>query len=92
MNLTKFDIAEYLDDDEAIAEYLSQALETHDHTYIAHAIGSIARARGMTKVAKDSGLAREALYRALDENGNPQFSTILKVLKALGIKLKATAV
>ncbi len=84
-----FDPAKYLKDDEEIAFYLSEAFETGEPEYINHALGVAARARGMTQVAKDSGLKREALYRSLSETGNPQFTTILAVMKALGLSLKA---
>jgi probable addiction module antidote protein len=86
-----FDPAAYLDDDEALAVYMSEALETGDPAFITDAIGVIARARGMTQVAKDAGLSRESLYRALSSDGNPEFATILKVVDALGLKLSASA-
>jgi probable addiction module antidote protein len=86
-----FDPAAYLDDDEALAVYMSEALETGDPAFITDAIGIIARARGMTQVAKDAGLSRESLYRALSSDGNPEFATILKVVDALGLKLTASA-
>ena len=89
LKTTKFDIAEYLQDDSPIASYLTEALESNDPAYISHAIGTIARARGMSQIAQESGVKREALYRALSDTGNPQFSTILAVLKALNIKLAA---
>ncbi|MEZ5668987.1 MAG: putative addiction module antidote protein [Alphaproteobacteria bacterium] len=84
-----FDIAEWLTDDEAVAVYLSEALETGDHAYVAHALGQVARARGMAEIARRSGVKREALYRALSTAGNPGFATILKVIKALDLKLSA---
>jgi probable addiction module antidote protein len=86
-----FDPAAYLNDDEALAVYMSEALETGDPAFITDAIGVIARARGMTQVAKDAGLSRESLYRALSSDGNPEFATILKVVDALGLKLTASA-
>jgi probable addiction module antidote protein len=86
-----FDPAAYLNDDEALAVYMSEALETGDPAFITDAIGIIARARGMTQVAKDAGLSRESLYRALSSDGNPEFATILKVVDALGLKLTASA-
>lgn len=89
LKTTKFDIAEYLQDDSAIADYLTEALESNNPAYISHAIGTIARARGMSQIAQESGVKREALYRALSDTGNPQFSTILAVLSALNIKLAA---
>jgi probable addiction module antidote protein len=86
-----WDSSEYLDSEEAIAAYLNAAMEEagDDPAFIAEAIGTIARARGMTQLSRDTGLAREALYRALSHHGNPSFGTILKVMKALGIELTA---
>ena len=84
-----FDPAAYLDDDIAVATYMSDALETADPAFITDALGVVARARGMSQVAKDAGLSRESLYRALSSNGNPEFATILKVMAALGLKLSA---
>ena len=85
-----YDSARYLDSDEAIAGFLDEACQIGDAAFIAHALGVVARARGMTQVAKDAGLSRESLYRALGDNGNPEFSTVLKVAKALGLKLTMT--
>jgi probable addiction module antidote protein len=79
--------AEYLETKEGIASYLQSALEDGDPKLIQAALGDIARAKGMAQVAKDTGLGRESLYKALSENGNAEFSTILKVTKALGLKL-----
>lgn len=87
--VTDFDPAEYLDNDEMIAGYLSDALETQDPAFIADAIGVVARAKGMKRVAEDAGVSRESLYRALSANGNPEFGTVLKVLASLNIKLIA---
>lgn len=81
--------ADQLDTPERIALYLEAAFEDGDPAVIAAAIGDAARAYGMKRLAKDTGLAREALYRALSENGNPELATILKVLKAFGLKLSA---
>jgi probable addiction module antidote protein len=86
---SKFDAAEYLDSQEAIAEYFSEAFETGDDTYIAQAIGTVARARGMSDVAKEAGLSRENLYRALTEDGKPEFGTIMNPLDALDVQLFA---
>ncbi len=91
LKTSPFDAAEYLDDDEAIAEYVTEALETNDPAYIAHAIGVVARAKGMTLIARETGLSREGLYRALSEGGNPEFATVVGVLNALGIQLHAGA-
>lgn len=82
-----WDAADALDTPERIAHYLEAAFEDGDPALIAAAIGDAARARGMTHVAAETGLAREALYRALSENGNPEFATILKVLGVLGLRL-----
>lgn len=85
-----FDPARYLDDDEALAAYLTDALETGDTAYIAYSLGVIARAKGMTEVARQAGLSRESLYRALSEDGNPGLDTLLRVTRALGIELSAS--
>lgn len=90
VELTDFDAAEYLTDDEGRSYFLSEALATGDPAYVAHALGVIARSRGMAEVAKDSGLSRQSLYRALGEGGNPALDTVLKVVQALGIQLVAT--
>ena len=82
-----FDAARYLASPEAQAELLSDALETGDAGYIAHALGLIARARGMTAVAREAGVTREALYRALSEDGDPRLTTLLGVMKSLGFRL-----
>ncbi len=84
-----FDAAEYLDDAESQAELLSDAFDSGDAGYIAHALGVIARARGMTEVARAAGVTREALYKALSNDGDPKLSTLLGVTKALGVKLQA---
>jgi len=84
---TKFDIVEHLDDQEAVAAYLDAALEDGDPAMIAAALGDVARARGMTKVASEAGVTREALYKALSENGDPRLTTLLGVTKALGVRL-----
>jgi probable addiction module antidote protein len=86
-----YDSARYLDNDESIAGYLESAFETDDPAFVTKAFGVVARAKGMTQIAKDAGLSRESLYRALGENGNPEFSTVLKVAKALGLRLAVVA-
>ena len=86
----KWDVTEYLDTEERIALFLEVVFEDGDPASIAAAIGEVARARGMTNVARDSGLSRENLYKTLSENGNPEFSTVLKVIKALGFGLTIT--
>ncbi len=87
--LPSFDAAQYLDSDEAIAEYLTSILEENNPGLLAAALGDIARARGMTEIARGSGLAREALYKALKPDAQPRFDTIARVCKALGVKLVA---
>jgi probable addiction module antidote protein len=82
--ITKFDIAEYLDNDEMIKEYLNTVLEEGDSNDIVTALGHIAKAIGMSKIAEETGLSRPSLYKALSEGAKPQFETILKVLRAVG--------
>lgn len=84
-----FDAAKYIDTPEAQADLLADALETGHAGYIAAALGVVARARGMTQLATDTGLSRQALYAALSADGNPTLDTVLKVMKALGIELTA---
>lgn len=86
-----YDTVNYLRDEQDMAAYLEAALTGGDAIVIAAALGDIARARGMTQLARDTGLGRESLYKALSPDGNPEFSTVLKVLNALNIKLHATA-
>lgn len=85
-----WDPAEYLETEEDMAAYLDAALEENDLGLIAAALGDIARAKGMTGVAQDAGLGRESLYKSLSTSGNPEFATILKVTRALGLRLRAT--
>lgn len=91
-DLPDFDAAEYLDSEQAIAEYLTVVLEENDAPLLAAALGDIARARGMTDIAKASGLSREALYKALRPDAQPRFDTISRVCTALGVKLVAQPV
>ena len=88
-----YDVAEHLRTSEEMAAYLDAWLEEapDDVSGIARALGDIARAKGMSQVAKDAGLSRESLYRALSKDGNPSFATILKVARALGVRLHAQA-
>jgi len=86
---TRFDVAEYLDSPGRQAEYISAALETGDATFVRDAVGIVARARGMSDIARAAGLNRESLYKALGEKGNPEFGTMLGVLRALGLELAA---
>ena len=87
-----FDAAEYLDDAESQTELLADAFESGDAGYIAQALGVVARARGMTQVAREAGVTREALYKALSNDGDPKLPTLLGVAKALGVRLSATPV
>ena len=90
---TSYDVAEHLRTPEDMAAYLDAWLDEapEDAAVIARALGDIARAKGMSQVAKDAGLSRESLYRALSADGNPSFATVLKVAKALGVRLHARA-
>ncbi len=87
---TPFDAADYLDNEETIAAYLSAMLEEDDPEMFLVAIKDIARARGMTQLAKDTGMGRESLYKALAPGAKPRYDTILKVVRALGVTLHAT--
>ena len=89
--LRKWDSAEYLKTEEDVVNYLEAVFEDGDPALIAHALGVVARARGMAKVAKAAGLGRESLYKALSRDGNPELVTVLKVVRALGLKLKVAA-
>ena len=84
-----WDLAEHLADAEDMAAYLEAALEDGDPRMVAAALGDIARAKGMTQVARDTGLGRESLYKALSPDGNPELATLLKVVAALGLQLRA---
>lgn len=84
-----YDAAEYLETPEDMAAYLEAALEDGEPAVVVKALGAIARARGMTQIARDTGLKRESLYKALSPEGNPEFATVLKVVRALGLKLHA---
>jgi len=90
-DLPKFDAAEYLENEKAIAEYLTAMIEDGNPAMLAAALGDIARARGMSEIAKASGLTREALYKALRPNAQPRFETVSRVCAALGVKLVAQA-
>lgn len=87
VEITKWDAAEQLDTDEAIAAYLAEVMEGGDAAHIVHALNTVARARGMTDIARDAGIARQALYKSLGEKGNPRLSTLLGVMKSLGLNL-----
>lgn len=86
---TKWDVAEHLDSSEAIAAYLDAVLEDGDPELIKAALGDVARARGMAAIAESAGITRSGLYKALGEGGNPSLSTLMAVLKALGVGLGA---
>ena len=88
-DLPEFDLAEHLPDEQAVAEYLTVILEENDPAALADALGTIARARGMSDIAKASGITREALYKALRPDASPRFETISKVCAALGVRLVA---
>ncbi|WP_367915062.1 addiction module antidote protein [Leadbetterella sp. DM7] len=88
MDSSKLDIADYLDSNEMIAEYLNTVLEEGDDSDIVTAIGHIARAIGMTKISEETGLSRPSLYKALSEGSKPQFETVRKVLKAIGGEIR----
>ncbi|MBE2233389.1 MAG: putative addiction module antidote protein [Anaerolinea sp.] len=85
-----FDAADYLDDEETIAEYLTAALENPNPDVFLAAVRDVARARGMTQLAKDAGLGRESLYKALAPGAKPRYDTVLKLLQVLGVKLVAS--
>jgi probable addiction module antidote protein len=87
--LTTFDPAEGLTSNEAIEVFMEEAFKTEDANYIAHALGVVARARGMSQVANETGLSREQLYRSLSDEGNPTLKTTIAVMKALGLELTA---
>ena len=88
-NLTTYDPAEDLSSTEAISTFMSEAFRTGDSSYIAHALGVVARATGMAQIARQTGLSREQLYRSFSETGNPTLKTTLAVMQALGIELTA---
>lgn len=92
MKLIAFDAARYLNDDEAIAEYMTAVLEANDSDLLLLALSDVARAKGMAQVAKDAGLGRESLYKALAPGAKPRFETVMKVARALGVKFTAQPV
>lgn len=85
--ILEFDPSAYLDNEETIAEYLTITLEENDPDLLLAALSNVAKARGMSQIAKDSGLGRESLYKALSPGAKPRFETIMKVMHALGVKL-----
>jgi probable addiction module antidote protein len=86
---TRFDAADYLDSEERQVAYITAALETGDANFVRDALGVVARARGMGAIAKNSGLNRESLYKALGETGNPEFGTVMRIVGAMGLTLSA---
>lgn len=92
LKLVAFDAAKYLDDDDAIAEYMTAVLETNNSDLLLLALSDVARAKGMAQVAKDAGLGRESLYKALAPGAKPRFETVMKVARALGVKFTAQPV
>jgi probable addiction module antidote protein len=87
LKTTRFDAADYLDTEDRQVAYISAALETGDADFVRDALGLVARARGMSEIARIAGLNRESLYRALGETGNPEFSTVMRIVRALGLTL-----
>jgi len=92
MDTSKFDIADYLDNNEMIAEYLNSVLEEGDNDDVIVALGHIAKAIGMSKIAEETGMSRPSLYKALSNGAKPQFSTIMKVLKAVGGQIRVNPI
>ena len=92
MDTSRFDITDYLDNNEMIAEYLNTVLEEGDTADMITAIGHIAKAIGMTKIAEETGLSRPSLYKALSDGAKPQFATVMKVLKAIGGQIQINPV
>ena len=86
--LKKFDVVEYLEDEEDIQAYLNAAIEEGDTKYFFKALGNIARSRNISQLSKDAGMSREGIYKALSGEGNPSFNTVARITKALGLKLQ----
>jgi len=91
LEVTNFDITQYLDNKEIIAEYLSQVLEDGDTEELLIALGNIAKAKGMTQLANDTGLGRESLYKTFNPKSKPRFDTIMKIMDSFGVKMKISA-
>jgi probable addiction module antidote protein len=89
--LTDFDITQYLDSKETIAEYLSQVLEDKDMDELLEALGNIAKAKGMSQISSETGLGRESLYKTFQKGTKPRFDTIMKVIESFGVKIKISA-
>jgi probable addiction module antidote protein len=92
MKTKVFDEAAFLETDQDIAAYVTEALASGDPAVITYALGAVARTRGMSRIARETGLSRESLYRALSADGNPEFVTVLKIMEALGLRLTAKRV
>ncbi len=92
MKITRFDVTEHLDNEEVIAEYLAAAMEDADSNVFLAALADVAKARGMARLAKDSGLSRESLYKTLAPGAKPRFETIMRITKALGVPMAPAAV
>lgn len=90
--LATWDASEYLDSEEMIFAYMNAAMEGNDPTLFTAALGDVARARGMTEIARRAGVSRESLYRALSRDGNPEFATIVKVMNAMGLRMSVTSI
>jgi probable addiction module antidote protein len=90
VELTNFDIAQYLDNKEVIAEYLSQILADGDMDELLEALGNIAKAKGMSQIASETGLGRESLYKTFHKGTKPKFDTIMKILSSLGVKIQVS--
>jgi probable addiction module antidote protein len=91
LEITSFDIAQYLDDKEVIAEYLSQILADGDMDEMLEALGNIAKAKGIAQIAADTGLGRESLYKTFHKGTRPRFDTIMKILQSLGVRMQVSA-
>ncbi len=89
--ITQFDVSEYLDTEEKIADYLTSIIADNDWELLLRAIGNVAKARGMTKIAKDTGLGRESLYKAFNSSTQPKFDTVIRVLNAMNISIQFTS-
>lgn len=91
VEITEFDPSTYLDDDDVVVEYLTAALEDDDPDVFLAAVGHVAKARGVSKIAASTGLGRESLYKALAPGAKPRYDTVLKVLRSLGVRLSVSA-
>ncbi len=91
LEIERYDVADYLHDEDDILAYLNAALDDGAADVVAQAIGNVARMRGMSRIAKQCGLGRESLYKSLSDKGNPEFRTVLSVLRAMGIRLQVEA-